>query len=184
MHTLSSSRPRITTLAVLACLPAVAALSVLAADPAAAAEPSPIQSCWTNIDTGETGCFDAAIDPVDAIEDATGRPIVAEESEPFNAARGALATDYLLVTAYDAVGKVGVSNSYFTSNAGICTGSFAYGFTNFGAWNDRFESFQAYNGCEATFFDDASYGGIEYGPYISSTSMGTFNNKASSLYVD
>ncbi|MFB2554196.1 hypothetical protein [Herbiconiux liangxiaofengii] len=190
MHTLTPSRkPASRRLAALG-LTAAAALTLLIAGPAATASASPV-SCWTNLDTGATGCFDASVDPVDAIENATGRPVVAETTGPA-AARGAgeataapaaAAVDYLLLTAYDNTGLTGPSNSYFTSNTNICTNGYAYGFTNFGTFNDRFESFQSYNGCSATFFANSNYTGAEYGPYVSRTTMGTFNNTASSVYV-
>ncbi|SDZ45048.1 hypothetical protein SAMN05216554_3978 [Herbiconiux ginsengi] len=168
-------------------LAAAAALTILTATSASAsasASPTePAQSCWTNVDTGQTGCFDAALDPVEAIELATGRPLVTGESASRSAAPTGALVDYLLLTGYDGQNMTGLSNSYFSSNANICN-AVAYGFQNLGTWSDRFESFQSSNGCQATFYADTLYDGTAYGPFVSKTTMGSFNNVASSVYID
>jgi hypothetical protein len=151
----------------------------LAAAPAWADEP---QSCWTDIDTGAVECFDASIDPVDYIEEATGYDVVAVptgdaarfgDPEPF--------TVYFLATVYDNTGLTIPSMTYSTSNDAVCT--IQHDFSNLGSWNNRIESFEAFNGCAVVFYDNPGFSTAIYGAASLSLNMGTANNRAESMSI-
>ncbi|SKA81257.1 hypothetical protein SAMN06295879_0302 [Agreia bicolorata] len=171
--------------------------SLLVASPALAApntaSNTASQSCWENVDTGATGCFDSALDEREQIELATGRPLVAVETGSANASRSATSAspttasattaDYLLVTGWDGINQTGDSKSYLTSNTTGCGAGLNFGFQNLQTWSDRFESIQSYNGCLTTLYADINFGGAFTGLIATSNDLGTFKNKASSLDV-
>ncbi|PJJ63721.1 hypothetical protein [Compostimonas suwonensis] len=164
------------------------AVPLLAATPANAEELS--QSCWTNVDTGETGCFDSSLDIVEQIELATGVPLVATKTDSPNAPLAARASkladpplNFLLMTGWDGTNQSGPSVSFFTSAVGVCSG-ITYSLQSLNEWNDRIESFQAFNGCDAILYEDEFWGGDSFGPAASSNNLGTFNNKASALDLE
>ncbi|KJC63581.1 hypothetical protein [Agreia bicolorata] len=171
------------------------AASLLVASPALAATNAASQSCWENVDTGATGCFDSALDEREQIELATGRPLVAVETGSANASRTAASTnattaststataDYLLVTGWDGINQTGDSKSYLTSNTTGCGAGVNFSFQNLLTWSDRFESIQSYNGCLTTLYADINFGGAFTGLISTSNDLGTFKNKASSLDV-
>ena len=186
-HLASRTRPSRRILGLIVVGGAVAA-SLLSASPAFASSSTVSQSCWENVDTGETGCFDSALDEQEQIELATGRPLVAVETGSAAGARSAApsraaAVDYLLTTGWDGVNQTGDSKSYFTSNTSVCTAGLNYGFQNLQTWSDRFESIQSYNGCFTTLYTDINFGGTFTGLIATSNDLGTFKNKASSLDV-
>ncbi|CAD5990651.1 hypothetical protein [Agreia sp. COWG] len=175
--------------------------SLLSAGPAFAAAPAssaPVasQSCWQNVDTGETGCFDTGLDAHEQIEIATGLPLIAVETEHGSTERArraasassssstAAAATYLLMTGWDGISKTGDSKSYFTSNANVCNTGLIYGFAGLATWNDRFESIQSFNGCRTTLYDDIEFEGAVTAPIAESNDLGTFRNRASSLDIE
>jgi hypothetical protein len=163
------------------------AISLLAASPALADEATSSQSCWTDVDTGATGCFDSSLNPQDQIELATGKTVVAAPTGTETAARSAaVATDtlFMLVTGYDGTGRVGESNTYFTSNTSGCNAGLVFGFTGLGTWDNRFESIQSFNGCLTTLYTDTNFNGSFTNLLAFSDDLGTFKNVASSLDVE
>lgn len=182
---MNSTASRTVSLAV-AGLAAAAALASGAA-PASAA-PAAAQSCWVNVDTGASRCFDAGLDPLEQIEVDTGRPVVAvptgtgARSAAAAPVPSATAASYILAVVYDGLSYSGASNTYFTSNSAICSG-LSYGYPSLGAWNDRIQSVDSYNGCLTTLYWDANYGGAAYGPVGSSTNIGNMRSNASSLRI-
>ena len=163
------------------------ALILLSSSPAQAAllDETPTQYCWTNIDSAEVRCVDGGYDEmVDDITDVTGTPVIAEPTSDETvtpASRGVLAT-YLLAIVYDSTNLGGSAMSYVTMNSAICSATYAY--ASLGSWNDRIESFEAYNGCSVVLYQDANYGGAHYGFYTLSTDVGTMKNQASSMAID
>lgn len=172
---------RVTALAL--ALSALALLPVTAAQ--AAAPASAPQSCWYNVDDDTMGCFDVSLDPQEQIELATGSELVAVPtgSQQRIATPAAAQVSYLLATGWDTTGQTGPSISYFTTNASICNGLF-HSFSTLQTWNNRFESLQAYNGCEAYLYENVNFAGTEFGPITSSLDLGTFKNRAESLIVE
>ena len=163
---------------------AVGALSLFPISTAQAAEPT--LSCWYNVDNDTMGCFDTSLDPHEQIERATGTQLVAVPTGAQSrsaATAAASAATYLLATGWDATGRTGASVSYFTTNPAICTG-LIHSFPNLGTWSNRFESFEAYNGCEGYLFDGVNYGGTEFGPLTVSNNLGTFSNRAESMSIE
>jgi hypothetical protein len=187
-HLALGTRPSRRILGLIVIGGAIAA-PLLSAGPAFGATNAASQSCWENVDTGETGCFDSALDEQQQIELATGRPLVAQETGTAGAARSftspsaTAAVDYLLVTGWDGINKTGDTKSYFTSNVSVCNG-FGYSFQNLLTFNDRFESIQSFNGCVTTLYDAVDFDGPSTSPIATSNNLGAFNNRASSLDVE
>lgn len=157
---------------------------------ATAAAPADAQSCWVNVDTGESACFDASLDPIAQIEADTGTTVVAVPTGSMSvasarsaAAGAADAETYLLATGWDEVGYAGASVTYVTTNPLICNG-IAHDFETLQTWNNRLESFQAYNGCQGWLFDAVQFSGEEFGPVTASSDLGSFRNRAESLSID
>jgi hypothetical protein len=159
------------------------------------------QSCWHDVDTGASSCFaTGSMSPAQAIAQATGDPVVAtptvesgtssaapasgsasrSASQPAPAAGQSATTNFLLVVLYDGTNMTGNSNSYFTTNTKICVGIINQ-FPALSNFNDRTESFASFNGCQTSLWTDLNFGGTQYGPLASSTSLGTLNNTASSM---
>lgn len=170
----------ILTLASLALAPTVAT-----ADPL----DDRVEYCWTDVDTAEVACVDGGYDEmVEQIEKANGGPLIASSTDaPPNddefvprAAPTPLAT-YLLVIVYDQTSFNGNSMSYVTTSSSICATT--QGFPNLGSWNDRIDSFQSFNGCSTVLYRDANYGTPSYGPYVSSSDVGSMKHNASSMIV-
>lgn len=169
-------------LGALALFPVSAAQAAAPATQAAA----PAQSCWYNVDNDTMGCFDASLDPQEQIELVTGSDLIAVPTGTQQRVAPSAAADpvtYLLATGWDAVGQTGVNFSYFTANAAICNG-LSHSLGNLGVWNNRFESFVTYNGCEGYLYDSTDYFGTEFGPVVNSTNLGTFRNRAESMIVE
>ncbi|GAB3617116.1 hypothetical protein GCM10027416_16730 [Okibacterium endophyticum] len=184
-HTSHTARRRFAASSLMAAgVVASALLAVSPANAATSANDSPTgESCWQNVDTGESGCFDSSLDPIEQIELATGKPLVANQTETETSfAARAVEENFLLVTGWDATGFEGESVSYFTETPNLCSVG-AQNIASLGAWNDRIESFQSFNGCESKFFQNVLFAGGSFGPAASSSNMGTFNNQASSLIV-
>ncbi|PRY67942.1 hypothetical protein B0I08_105103 [Glaciihabitans tibetensis] len=184
-------RPLSVTFALLvgATVSLIPAVSATAATSAGASAPA--QSCWEDVDTGETGCFDASLDVQEQIELVTGNPVVAVETgtggerrvAPTSASSTAAAATYLLVTGWDDINMTGASKSYFTSSAIICDGG-GYGYFNLGTFDNRFESIASYNGCSTTLYEKVDFEGT-YTPYLTtSADLGAFKNWASSLDIE
>ncbi len=173
----------------------VAAALILAPSAADAATPAPqdtatTQSCWTNVDTGESGCFTTGTEtPEQAIADATGTNVVAAPTGELSAdvvttpdGVEGTATSYLLTARVDSTNQGGNSSSYFTMDSGICSGLINE-FPSLPDFNDKAESFQSFNGCSTTLWQDNGFSGTQFGPAVSSNNLGSFNNKASSMIV-
>lgn len=174
-------------IAVLAFAPAASgSTSSVAADPSDTAAG---ESCWVNVDNGESACFDAALDPVEQIEAATGTTVVAVPTgsgQPFAQHRAAVASDetsYLVATGWEEIGQTGASVSYISMIADVCVDTM-HGWADLGAWNDRIESLRSYNGCETYLYDDYDFLGEEYGPIVSSDDLGDFRDRARSLWAE
>lgn len=184
MRTISSARRP--AIAALLSLAGAASLALVSTAPAQAAE---TQSCWVNVDTGETSCFDSSIDTFDKIAEDTGLPVVAVQTG--TAARSAAAkaatplataASYIITVGYEGLSYSGANIAYYTTNPAICSGA-SYSYATLGAWNDRFQSIDSYNGCTTTLYQDANFGGPAYGPVGSSTNIGNMRSQASSIKV-
>lgn len=173
---------------------ALGALTLVPLSAANAAAPAaPAQSCWYNVDNDTMGCFDAALDPQQQIELATGTEVVAvptgtartsaEASSTAALSSVAAPESFLLATGHDTIAYGTPSFTYFTQNPAICNGV-DHPYLNLGTWSNRFESFQTYNGCVGYLFDSINYGGAELGPVTASTNLGTFNNRAESMAIE
>jgi hypothetical protein len=185
---MNSTAARTVSLAI-AVMAAATALVAGAAPASAApvrADTAP-QSCWINVDTDASRCFDATLDPLEQIATDTGLPVIAVPTGA--AARSAApspsaaAASYVLAVVYDGLSYTGASNTYFTTNSAICNG-LSYGYASLGAWNDRIQSVDSYNGCLTTLYWDAGYGGAAYGPVGSSINIGNMRSNASSLRIE
>jgi hypothetical protein len=51
------------------------------------------------------------------------------------------------------------------------------------AWNDRISSFKTWYGCSGTIYDGTAGSGASYGPSTAASSVGSMNDKASSVRV-
>jgi hypothetical protein len=171
----------------------ILAALALAPTAATAASPADAQSCWVNVDTGESACFDASLDPIAQIEADTGSTVVAvptgsvSVASARSAAAGAADDEtYLLATVWDEVGQPGPpaqSNTYFTTNPLICDG-ITHSWDDLLDWNDRIESIRSFNGCVSYLYDDYNLYGEEFGPVVTSSDLGAFRNKARSLWIE
>jgi hypothetical protein len=149
------------------------------------------QSCWDNVATWQTGCFATGMNPYQQISEATGTNVVAVPTAG-GAAAGAraafatphaiegAATSYILTNVWSSTNETGDAMTYFTTNSTVCVGG-SYGFPSLGSWNDRIQSFQSFNGCVTTLYHDSNYGGTHFGPQSLASTLGSFNNQASSL---
>lgn len=117
-------------------------------------------------------CFDSLAESLDYVADraATER---SESSE--------LAT--LVGVLYDKTGYGSPTLALYGSG-GSCTSGATYGFPRLSdyGWNNRAESAQGRNGCAITFYADANYGGATKSCFNSCSTLGTLNNRASSVY--
>lgn len=170
--------------AAVATLLATIALSAVATAPASAATPTSAhtQSCWQDTDTGRIECFDASIDPLEYIAEATDGPVITDASSTPVAARSSAAATYIITIVYDGTGYSGASFSFSTTVADPCLGR-TQTVNSLGSWNDRIDSFRSYNGCTTRLHENNDLGGASYGPYTSSSNVGAFANRASSLFA-
>ncbi|GAB2527040.1 hypothetical protein GCM10027064_25260 [Microbacterium petrolearium] len=161
----------------------------LAPTAATAAAPADAQSCWVNVDTGESACFDASLDPIAQIEADTGTTVVAVPTGSMrvasarSAAVAADAETYLLATGWDEIGYAGASVSYFTTLPQVCDG-YTHGFSTLHDWDQRFESLRSYNGCVSYVYDAINFSGTEFGPISASADLGAFKDRARSLWLE
>ncbi len=173
---------------------AAALLASLALPATSARADAPAQSCWENTNTGESQCFDASLDPLQQIADATGTTVIAVPTTPGPQTRRVAPahtdgiaspdTSFVQVILYDGNDFGGASFSYFTTNSSVCNG-LIYPIANIdSSFNDRANSFQSFNGCQTTVYADPSFGGSSFGPVVSVTSLGPLNNETSSLLID
>lgn len=170
--------------------PAPASVSVAptATGAATTAQPSGT-SCWEDIDTGATGCYATGSETAQqAITAATGKAVTAVPTATDGASASssrtsvatAAASDYLITELYSGTGFSGDSAAYYTSNANICDGV-SNEFSSLSGFNDEAESVTSYNGCETILYENTNYGGTSYGPVTSASTLGSFNDEASSL---
>jgi hypothetical protein len=148
------------------------------------------EACWLNLDTDELQCFDDRETLLAVIED-TGTALrfaptveesfAASSQSSLSGGVGLLAT-YFLATLYADSGYSGASLDITTSNSWMCSGT-QYNANLSGSWNDRVSSFESYGGCRTRLSTHINQGGPWYGPYTSASSLGTFNDDASSYRV-
>lgn len=170
-------------------LAAAAFASVAIAGPAAAATTEkPEEACWLNADTGALACYesDAALDTALAergialVESAasTGRAASVE-------ARGidvavAAATYYYYARLYADSGYSGAVYYVGGSSSTPCRGT-THSYVLEGAWNNRVSSYRGYLSCRVRLYDNANHTGASHGPAEAASSLGSFNDKASSF---
>lgn len=152
-------------------------------------EETATEACWLNLDTDEILCFDDRETLLTAVED-TGAvlrfaPAVEESfaasTQSFSGGFGTLAI-YFLATLYADAGYSGSTLDITTGNSWMCSGT-QYNGNLSGSWNDRVSSFESYGGCRTRLSTHINQGGPWYGPYTSASSLGSFNDVASSYRV-
>lgn len=153
---------------ILTCV-AVAAALVVPASPAFAAEDPAGDYCWENLDTAEVHCF------------ATEAELAADLArQAFG--RSATATLYTLGTFYEDASYGGAFYLVRSSNSTLCaTGSATVNLPS--AWDNRISSFKSWYGCSGTIFDGLAGSGSSYGPSTAAASVGSMNDRASSVRV-
>lgn len=163
-----------------------------AADESKSDDAAGTEACWLNLDTDELRCFDDR-ETLLAVIASTGAelrfaPTVEESfaasSESSFSGGGGFVTMavYFLATLYEHSGYSGSTLNITTGNPWMCSGT-QYNGNLSGAWNDRVSSFQSYGGCRTRLATHINQGGPWYGPYTSASSLGTFNDVASSFRV-
>lgn len=161
-----------------------------AAGESEAAESVRTEACWLNADTDELRCFDdrkalfAAVESTGAevrFAPAVEESLAANSQTSLSGGFGTLAI-YFLATLYEHTGYSGSTLDITTSNWWMCSGTQYNGNMSW-AWNDRVSSFQSYGGCRTRLSTHTYQGGPWYGPYTSASSLGTFNDVASSWRV-
>lgn len=87
-----------------------------------------------------------------------------------------------LVTVYQDVNYSGL-NYTFTASTGCDTSpDIDFSYADLGTWSDRISSFIGHNNCQVTLYVNSNFGGATYGPYTSSTWVGSaMNDLASSM---
>ncbi len=155
-----------------------------------AEEEAGTEACWLNLDTDEMRCFEDRDTLLAAVED-TGvelrfAPTVEESfaastQSSFSGGVGLMAI-YFLATLYADSGYSGSTLDITTSNSWMCSGT-QYNGNLSGSWNDRVSSFESYGGCRTRLATHINQGGPWYGPFTSASSLGTFNDVASSYRV-
>ena len=79
----------------------------------------------------------------------------------------------------------GYGGAYYlvrSSNSALCaSGSTTVNLPS--AWNDRISSFKTWYGCSGTIYDGTAGSGASYGPSTAASSVGSMNDKASSVRV-
>ena len=148
------------------------------------------EACWLNLDTDEIVCFDDRATLLATVED-TGAELrfapTVEESlaagtqSSLSGSVGTMAI-YFLATLYADSGYSGSTLDITTGNSWMCSGT-QYNGNLSSAWNDRVSSFESYGGCRTRLATHINQGGPWYGPYTSASSLGTFNDDASSWRV-
>lgn len=170
----SSLRRRGTAVALLA-----AALALGAAAPATALSADDAH-CILLLDDGTVVCG-ASVEEADAaFTAATGYTRVADE-----AARGEIGTlaVYSLASLYPNNGYGGSGYTFVRTTP--CNGSTVSGVSDLSTvgLNNTVSSFQTYGTCQVRLSDGTGYTGTTYGYTTSSTSLGSFNDLASSAQV-
>jgi hypothetical protein len=152
-------------------VPALVALTAgLALVPAApAAADATGDFCWEDLDTGGVRCFASA----DELYADLGAPAAV-------AARSAAETQYTLGTFYEDISYGGAFYLVRSSNSTLCaTGSTTLNLPS--AWNNRISSYKTWYGCSGTLYDGTAGTGASYGPSTAAPSVGSMNDKASSV---
>lgn|GEM_PF-1911607 len=168
------SRRRGTAVAVVA-----AALVLAGALPAHAEEPD--IHCIALLDDGSVVCAPTVEEADEAFTEETGLVRVSDGT----ALRGSVGTlaVYTLATLYPNNGYGG--SSYTITRTFACNGSTVSGVPNLATsgMDNIVSSFQTYGGCQVRLYDGTSYTGSTFGWAGSSTSLGSFNDLASSVQV-
>jgi len=200
-------RIRLTLVAGLSlALLAAGGLPANAATPAPEPAPAPQAFCWHEQVTEREACADTAQQLADTVLLTYGVRILGPATEP-KAGASFVPSASAIAASGQAAGKAGkapagVAASYLigalytdagyggslkvlatgqTSNPCSSPGSYTYGYGNLTlGWNDAVSSFEGYGHCGFRLFYDANYGGSVYGPYFAKSTLGPFNNQASS----
>lgn len=147
---------------------AVVVALVVPASPAFAADPAG-DYCWENLDTAEVQCFGSEAE-------------LTADLAPQSFARTAATTLYTLGTFYEDVSYGGAYYLVRSSNSTLCaTGSATVNLPS--AWNDRISSYKTWYGCAGTIYDGTGASGSSYGPSTAASSVGSMNDRASSVRV-
>lgn len=154
-------------------------LSLIGAAPASAAEvEEPVQSCWIDLPSETTVCFDPSLDVADVIFELTGQTLVYSTDD---AARSESAL-LLAVGAilYEHHGLDGSSVTMTVPDGG-CPGYVTNWPTMPSGWNDRVSSFATYSSCKATLYENTSMSGAQFGPSFTNNIFGVMDDKTSSV---
>ncbi|MGC4174004.1 peptidase inhibitor family I36 protein [Demequina sp.] len=177
----SSRAKRLVAFAAAAIAPAV-----LMATPAAA-DTQGEQVCWLNADTGAFACFDTYAEFVAAsgVAPIATAPLGPKSKSSLTSEAVAIEpyASYYIATFYEDASYGGASVNVTSSNSTLCVGYHYYGSSMPSGWNDRVSSFKGYGTCKVKLYKDAAYGGATYGPFASSSSIGSMNDEASSYQV-
>lgn len=158
---------------------------------AAADAASPTTSgkhCRVNVETGSTSCYPTvtALLASFGVERPGATSIGAGEVSAIELASQVLpqATVVLSVVYDNADYDISDGSYTYIASAG-CDGDAGveWQLANVGStWNDRITSYQGYNKCQSTLYEDADFAGSQYGPKKSSTNVGTaMNDKTTSI---
>jgi hypothetical protein len=146
--------------------------------------------CWLDTDTEAYECFESQQAWEEALAER-GYVLVyleeapsAQEVEELGAARGGagLLTIYVLSIMYEDASYGGDSIGVTTTNPAYCSGT-SYSGNMPAGFNDAVSSFQSYLGCRTRLAQNTGQGGSLYGPFTSASSLGAFNDTASSYLV-
>ena len=139
--------------------------------------------CVFNVDTGAYGCYATELDAELATEPGTATRSLSTATTTTTATTTAT-TYYTYVRAYENSNYGGATLTFSGTSYSSCTGN---GIIVQGdlpsSWNDRISSFKSYLGCRFRVYEHIDLGGAYYGPYISASSMGSFNDRASSFQI-
>ena len=165
--------------AVIALAVALFATLGIAAPASAATLASSEEACFLNIDTGEYGCYttEAALDTALAIR---GAQLTTSARSSVTAAASAV---YTYARLYADSNYGGAALTLTGSSSSGCAGGYSSSANLPSAWNDRVSSFMGYLSCKVRLAEHSNQGGTLYGPFSSATSLGSFNDKASSFRI-
>lgn len=169
--------------------------SGVAASPANAATAAVPVDCWTDISTNQsmcvpvgTGIYAAALKKfgVDTVQPnsagqmkslATGRTLGSSVIVSPQITQPILK---LYIDANYATGGGVWTFTSATTNCQILIDDYGSESPGTGYYNNRVSSFHTYLGCRTWLFDNAFFGGDEWGPEQNAATLGTFNDRANS----
>ncbi len=140
------------------------------------------QACWMELDTGLSLCTQHEEDLGTAVLRSYGLVIVTSDTQVAGV-DATLATTTAIGAIYDNTNYGAPSYLVTVSGSSGCAGGSSYGYTDLSTigWNNRISSFRSYAGCKTAIFDGTNYGGSSYGYVTNAPSVGSMDNRASSI---